>query len=223
MKKIFLLLVLVFTVFSFTIGGPVSAQTNQDVEGNSLKIVNFNQGDIDKVHNVVGIINEIEKSELDMENLSGNSKEEINKLSQAAQEFYFLYEEKVDELNINYGENVEIEVLNFINEVSNDYEMNSSETAAIQAASLGGVYKYYLSNQQVKDIAAAAGVNGTFWGLMAAIAKKFAKKPTYITALIVAVPALGASLLTACNRKGKGIVIKDIRVGATHSWSCYSQ
>jgi hypothetical protein len=38
--------------------------------------------------------------------------------------------------------------------------------------------------------------------------------------LIIAVPALGWAVLNACNRYNKGVIIKDVRIGASHSFSC---
>lgn len=182
--------------------------------------INVTQDQINEVENLFDMILEIENSRLDMVDLSNNTKKDIEGLSKDAQKFYYLYAEFSNNGEIQLTEEQSLSLLNLY--VTNPNLSSSIVSQGITAtsASIGSVKKYKLSNQDVVDIGKLVALNGTGWTFLAAVAKKFLKKPTYATMLIGAVPALGWAVLSACNRYNKGVIITDIRIGATHSFSC---
>ena len=58
------------------------------------------------------------------------------------------------------------------------------------------------------------------WAVLNAIAKAFKKSPTLLNAMLIAIPALGLATLNKCNKDNRGVIITDVRIGATHSFSC---
>ena len=191
------------------------AQTGTSKESNSIT-VNVSEEEVAEATKLVNAIDEL-NANLNMNDLSKNSETEIRKLSKEAQDFYYLYKDQSN------GKATKEDALNLMNEAleTEDTKLASSkDTIQKTGYDVISEKKYYLSNQNVKDFVKQAGVNGSFWGLMTAIAKAFKKSPTYVTGLIVAIPALGAAVLNACNKYDKGVVITDLRVGATHNFSC---
>lgn len=221
MKKHILGIVAASTLFGCTL--PVYAQSNSNDEVSestklSIDSSQVSEQEIDKAKEIVNIINELDQN-LDMYNLSNNSQSDIEKLDKDAQEFYNLYKQAIEQ---NDGKVTQEETIGFLNSASSG-DTNVSTTSAMKLPSLGEVKKYNLSNKEVNDIVKLAGVHGSGWALITALAGRFAKKPTLLTILIIGVPALGAATINACNSNNKGVVIQDIRIGATHSFSCYAR
>lgn len=191
--------------------------SNPTHASNEVKVVEVTPEDVAKIGNVVKLINEIDKSGLNMDDLSKNSPEDIEKLSDEAQEFYYLYKNELLALKDKNQTASKEEAAQFIHKASN--QMGTEATTS----SIGSIKKYYLTNQDVNDIVKASNWNGGFWAVITGIAQKYGKKPTWATAVIIGISILGAATLDICNRKGKGVVIQDVRIGATHQWSCYSR
>ncbi|RFU70277.1 hypothetical protein D0469_06665 [Peribacillus saganii] len=166
---------------------------------------------------VFDVVKELDRSNLNMDNLSKNKQKDINKLSSEAKKFYYIYAEASKNGKLDAVQTMS--VLHTYYNAINNIPTNQAKSNVVMAASIR-VKTYKLTNQQVKDIGKLIGVHGAGWGLAVAIAKKFGKSPTLATALIIAVPALGWAVLNACNRYSKGVILKDIRIGATHNWSC---
>lgn len=151
---------------------------------------------------------------LDMEDVSNNDKEDIDSLSEDGQQLYELYLEKLES-----DMSDEEKTLALLSQFKTEQQVNTKSNL-IKASSIGSIKKYYLSNADVNSLIKNAGLNGGFWATVSAVAKRFGKNPTYVTALIVAVPALGVAVINKCNKYNKGVVIQDIRIGATHNFSC---
>ena len=193
------------------------AVSNKETYG-SLEV---SQAEVKQVGEIVDIINELDQN-LNMYDISKNKQGEIDNLSPEAQEFYYSYKQ---ELDANNGDLNKKQTVGFLQ----SYYANNSNLNVAKEQSRISFYnpikykEYKLSNQQVVDIVGLVGLHGTGWGLLAALAKKFGKSPTFLTAMLIAVPALGAAALAKCNRKSKGVIIMDYQVGATHSFSCKSR
>ncbi|MFJ7939630.1 hypothetical protein ACIQYG_14120 [Peribacillus sp. NPDC096622] len=168
---------------------------------------------------VIDVVNELERSNLNMDNLSKNKQKDINRLSSDAKEFYYIYSQASKNGKLDTTQMMSV-FHTYYNAMNNPTTKHASSNQGITTSSIGSVKTYNLSNQQVKDIGNLVGVHGSGWGLALAIAKHFGKNPTLATLLIMAVPALGWATLNACNRYSKGVKIKDIRIGASHSFSC---
>jgi hypothetical protein len=193
---------------------PVTSSAQTQLEVSSVEV---SKEQIYNVQKMANVVKELDKK-LNMEDLSQNSEKDINKLSKEAKEFYNLY---VEVSASGEGDVAQALVLlgSYYNTINTESSTQQVE-GQVSTMSIGGVYNYYLSNQQVRDIIATAGVNGGFWAVLSAAMKHFAKSPTLLTAMIVALPALGAATLNACNRYAKGVVITDVRVGTFHNFSC---
>ncbi|MCM3181141.1 hypothetical protein ACUXHY_005407 [Cytobacillus horneckiae] len=208
---------LISTVAGVALIGSISP-TISFASTEKVETINVTQEQVNEVEDLFNVVMEIENSSLDMVTLSNNAKSDIEALSKDAQRLYSLYAEFSNNGEIQLTEEQSFSLLNLY--LTNPNSSQSIVSQGIAPASIGSVKEYKLSHQDVVDIGKLVGVHGTGWGFLAAIAKKFAKKPTYATMLIVAVPALGWSVLNACNRYNKGVIIKDIRIGATHNFSC---
>ncbi|MFC2948858.1 hypothetical protein [Virgibacillus sediminis] len=220
MKKLFSLIIAT-TLLVSTFGSSVAFAEGDSMVKDAPELsksvqVDVSEEDLAKVQVMVNAIEELDQN-LDMENLSKNKKRDIKQLSNEAQELYYLYTKKANKVN-GKGDVSPEEVLSFLNTASSSF----SEPGMVEPNySIRSVKRYYLTHQQVTDIVKGSAWNGGFWGMMAAIAKIWGKSPTVLTAMIVAIPTLGAATINLCNRYNTGIVIQDIRVGATHSFSCY--
>ncbi|MED4631561.1 hypothetical protein P9443_01365 [Peribacillus frigoritolerans] len=170
---------------------------------------------------LIDVVNELDQSNLNMDNLSKNKQSEIKKLSKEAQEFYYIFEQVVKE-NGDDAEKAIATLATYYQSMNNVNVASTKQEASgqVSASSIGAVKNYYLSNTQVNNIIKDAGLYGGTWAVLSAIAKAFAKKPTLLTAMLVAIPVLGVAALNECNKYSKGVVITDVRIGATHSWSC---
>lgn len=148
---------------------------------------------------------------LNMYNFSTHTTGQLSSLSPEAKEFYDVYKTTVavEAPPTTGGDNNDV--------------IKPPPISTFAIGYIGGVKNYYLTNQQVKDITYNVAIHGTGWGFITAIAKKFKRSPTFVTMLIIAVPALGAAALNKCNRLGRGIVIRDTRIGAMHSFTCFSR
>ncbi|MED3554303.1 hypothetical protein [Cytobacillus praedii] len=219
MKGKFIGFLVAVMVFGFTTPTNMSyAQESKEIVTEEEVInqtFNVSQEEVDEAQKIVNIILELDEN-LNMYDLSINKSSDLESLSKEAQDFYKLYKEKSEQTNGNVTQD---DVLSVIN---NYYQSTITETK-IQRTSLNALPKikeYTLTHQQVTDIVKLVGVHGTGWAFAAAIAKKFAKSPTLITMLIVAVPALGAAVLNACNRYNNGVIIQRISIGTFHNWNC---
>ncbi|WP_144489255.1 hypothetical protein [Bacillus thuringiensis] len=212
------LLVTFTTMLAFSYTAPTSisyAEESQNVNTIKTEVSGL---EIAKTKEIMDVIQELDQN-LDMENLSNNTPEDILKLSKASQDFYYSYK------NINdlYNGNISADnVANLIASKVNENSINNSPNYAAQYATVRSK-DFYISNYQVNEVVKLAGLHGTGWGFAIALAKKFGKSPTWVTLMIVAVPALGAGALNYCNNKNKGVIINRLSIGATHSFTCRSQ
>jgi uncharacterized membrane protein len=183
--------------------------------------VQVSKEQIGDTQELIDVVNELDQSNLNMDNLSKNKQSEIKKLSKEAQEFYYIFEQVVKE-NGDDAEKAIATLATYYQSMNNVNVASTKQEASgqVSASSIGAVKKYYLSNTQVNNIIKDAGLYGGTWAVLSAIAKAFAKKPTLLTAMLVAIPVLGVAALNECNKYSKGVVITDVRIGATHSWSC---
>ncbi|MEK4380348.1 hypothetical protein [Bacillus sp. FSL R5-0434] len=180
---------------------------------------NVNVNEIAKAKEITDIIKDLDKK-LNMYDLSKNKKSDIDKLDKEEQEFYYLFKRASENAN---GKLTQEDTLKLLNSYYQNNVKQSENKSLVSAASVIKKRDWKLSNSQVNNIVTLVNLHGTGWGLMIALAKAFAKSPTLLTMLIVAVPALGGAALARCNKKGKGIIISDLQVGATHSFSCRSR
>ncbi len=213
--------VLISTVSFAMLSGVVTpfstthAATKNEV--NDVEAIQVSQAEIDEAQKVVDIINSLDEK-LNMNDFTKNDLETIESLNNDEREFYNQFKEATER---NGGQLDEEGAINVINSVYHETIARDNAPVRMAAASsVGSVKDYKLSNQEVKDIADIAGVHGTGWGFVTGIAARFGKKPTILSMLILAVPALGAIAINRCNKNGKGVIITDLRIGATHSFSC---
>ncbi|MEK4951957.1 hypothetical protein NST12_16820 [Bacillus sp. FSL W8-1127] len=208
------------TSFAQAQDSPPSTIQKVDIKELKKSVTKEQVADVQKM---VNVISELDRK-VNMDNLSANTQKDINKLSKEAKEFYYLYEQVYKQNDGKFDVELTLATLNYyynsMNNTSTQSGTEVKENTFSIASTIGSVKTYKLSNQQVNDIIKMIGVHGAGWGLMTAIAKYFAKSPTWITAMIIAIPTLGAAVLNACNRYNKGVIIKDVRIGATHNWSC---
>ncbi|QWI46928.1 hypothetical protein [Bacillus mycoides] len=202
--------------FSYTAPSSISyAEENKNVNTANTEV---SGAEIAKTKEVMDVIQELDQN-LDMENLSNNNPEDILKLSKASQDFYYSYKNLSELNNGNVSAN---NVANLIASKVNENSINNNPNYAAQYATVRSK-DFYISNYQVNEVVKLAGLHGTGWGFAIALAKKFGKSPTWVTLMIVAVPALGAGALNYCNNKNKGVIINRLSIGATHSFTCRSQ
>lgn len=208
-----------FTVIPSNSSIASSLPTEIELEEEFLNEVS--QEDIDKAEKIVSIIENLEEK-LDMEELQNNTKENIDSLDQDSKEFYYLYEKYSQENNNKMDAESVFKLISAY--ANNDYSITSDSENQMTTARVNvKVKEYKISNQRVRDVVNLVGIHGTGWAFAIALAKKFGKNPTWVTLMIVAVPALGAAGLNACNRKNKGIIITRTTIGATSMFSCKSQ
>lgn len=223
MKKSLILVlvgILLLSTFSTNITFAKSSISNDDVSGlNDLVEVQISKEDLAKTYVLVEAITELDEN-LNMQDLSSYTPRDIENLSDEAQQLFHLYTKEYNKLD-EPAYVTEEEVLSFMNLASN--QIVGSEVDLIKTASLGSYKEYYLSHKQVTSIVKGSAWNGGFWGMMAAIAKIWGKSPTVLTLMIVAIPALGAATINLCNKNNKGVVIRHLRVGASHSFTCFAR
>lgn len=214
-KKIGLVILSSLIVMSFTTPNLTQASVN-----NNSQYVSPTE--IENANIIIDAINELDQK-LDMENISSNSQDEINKLSDEAKDLYNSIvnykEQKVTPLTKDDS----LAILSaHMNTLSNN--IAESNIPTISPMGIGINYKEYkISNSKIKQLNKAVGVNSGFWATTTAIAKVFGKSPTALTLMLAAVPILGMAAINACNHKDKGIIILKIGSGATNSYSCWSQ
>ncbi|CDO05224.1 hypothetical protein BN988_03814 [Oceanobacillus picturae] len=170
---------------------------------------------------LIDVINELDQK-LDMENLSSNSQEEVNKLSKEAKELYNSILNYSDQKTTSLTENDALVILSmYVNKDTGEITKNKEST--IQPMGVINYKEYKISNAKINKLVKLAGLHGGFWATATAIAKVFGKSPTALTLMIAAVPVLGVAGLNNCNSKGKGVIITKIGSGATNSYFCSSQ
>ena len=208
-------------VFLFSCLAPSSisfAQEDSNKEVDFMNEFSASEEEMAQLDKLLNAIEEIDQN-LDMENLSENKQEDINSLSLEAQQLYELYKTELEQDN----EVSQLDAINVLKE-SFDGELKTEGVAKASALSIGSVKEYKLSNSDVRTILGLIGVHGTGWAFLKELVKKFSGKgPTLLTILIIGLPAIGGAALAVCNRKGKGVIIKDIRIGASHNFSCSSR
>lgn len=224
---------LIATTLSFTLlagglspfGNSAEAKTNdvtnQTVYADKLQ---FSEKEVEVAKNILNIINELDQNRnLNMYNLSENKQSDIDKLDKDVQEFYSLYKQAYEQANgqLNTADTIEILRSYYYQNINSVQEVQPVEQ--VTAASVISIKEYKISNQQVTEITKLAGLYGSGWAFMNALAKKFGKSPTFLNMLLVAIPALGVAGLNTCNRYNKGVIITDYRIGATHNFSCSAQ
>ncbi|WP_053348390.1 hypothetical protein [Peribacillus butanolivorans] len=217
MKKRVLSIMLIGTlVFSIVPSTFASEITTENEE-----VTTVTEQEVQNTGIIVGAIEELDEK-LDMENLPSNTQEEIDLLSSDARELYnFILDYSNNSSKPLTSDDTLVVLGAYLNKLNNSSVQNNSEQ--ITPFALGSVKEYKISNAKVKDLNAAVGANTGFWTLSAAIAKIWAKNPTVLTAMLVAIPIVGMSALNVCNRKGKGVIIKKISIGTAHQYSCTSQ
>jgi len=220
MKGVFMLkkigLVIMSLVMAFAFVSPSLAQAS------SSDKTNVTAKELENTEIVIDAINELDQK-LDMENLSSNSSEEINKLSKEAKELYNSIVNYENQKSTPLTGNDAITVLSTHFNKLNNNEINNSKESTIQPMAVINYKEYKISNAKIKQLNKAVGLNSGFWATASAIAKIFAKSPTALTLMLAAVPMLGMAGINACNSKDKGIIITKIGSGATNSYSCKSQ
>ncbi len=205
--------------FSYTVPSSISyAEENNTINTVNTANTEVSNAEVTKTKELMDIIQELDQN-LDMENLSNNNPEDVLKLSKTAQDFYHSYKSISDS---NNGSVSADSVVNLIASKVNENSINNNPNYAAQYAVVRSK-DFYISNYQVNQVVKLAGLHGTGWGFATALAKKFGKSPTWVTLMIVAVPALGAATLNYCNSKNKGVIINRLSIGATHNFSCRSQ
>jgi len=214
LKKIGLVIMSLVMAFAFV--SPSLAQAS------SSDKTNVTAKELENTEIVIDAINELDQK-LDMENLSSNSSEEINKLSKEAKELYNSIVNYENQKSTPLTGNDAITVLSTHFNKLNNNEINNSKESTIQPMAVINYKEYKISNAKIKQLNKAVGLNSGFWATASAIAKIFAKSPTALTLMLAAVPMLGMAGINACNSKDKGIIITKIGSGATNSYSCKSQ
>lgn len=215
-KKCLLVTFTTMLAFSYTAPSSISyAEENKSVNTTKSEV---SGAEIAKTKEMMDVIQELDQN-LDMENLSRNNPEDILKLSKEAQDFYHSYKNMSD---INNGNVSADNVVNLIASKVNESSINDNSNNAAMYSTVRSK-DFYISNYQVNEVIKLVGLHGTGWGFAIALAKKFGKSPTWVTLMIVAVPALGAAAINYCNSKNKGIIINRLSFGATHTFTCRSQ
>lgn len=169
---------------------------------------------------LIDAINELDQK-LDMENLSNNSKNEINELSKDAKELYNYILNYDNQKSTSLTGEDALSIFN--NYIMENDGIDKNANSGIQPTGVINYKKYKISNAKINELVKLAGLNGGFWATATAIAKVFGKNPTALTLMIAAVPMLGIAGLNLCNSKGKGIVITKAGSGAVNTYSCTSQ
>ncbi|RIW27282.1 hypothetical protein D3H55_23160 [Bacillus salacetis] len=219
MKKNLVSITASVLLFSYLAPSSISfAQENSVSEIEMIEEYVPSEEEIAQLDKILSAIEEIDQN-LDMENLSNNKTEDVSSLSVEAQDFYGLYKTELEKDN-----NVsQLDAIGVIKDSYNNQVVSPDRVSSL-GYSVGSVKEYKLSNSDVRTIIGIIGVHGTGWAFLKELVKKFSGKgPTLLTILIIGVPAIGGAALAVCNRKGKGVVITDIRIGASHSFSCRSR
>lgn len=220
MKKLIITLTSLMLVLSFALPAlsPASAETietGRNLEGS------VSHEELARVEKMINSIDELDKK-IGLENL-----ENLEKLSDIDQNVFDSFSKETQDF------------LNFVKEIENNNVITSENGLAIlstyvqglenqngmtvMASSVGSVTEYKVSNAKMKELNLLVNGNTGFWTLTAAIAAIWKKSPTVLAKFIVAIPIIGVYGLNVCNKKGKGIIITDLRVGASHTFTCKSQ
>ena len=226
MKKKWLVLSLVATLLFASI--PVTAFAKENAKDDG--VVAITETELKSTGTIVAALEELEKK-LDMSKVTGHTERELNRLSPRARDLYDYIQEYARNSESPLTEDDTLVVLgsylNLLNSESSSPKPRTTvphlQKAEFSTLALGSVKEYKVSNQQISDLNKAVGVNTGFWGMAAAIAKIWAKSPTVLTAMLVAIPALGIAGLNACNRYNKGVIIKRVTIGTFSNWTCRSQ
>jgi hypothetical protein len=221
MKKILSVFIAVsMLTFSLSINNVAHAQSNEESTDSTVSIE-----ELAKVGTIVKAIEELDKKigleNLDnLEKLSDIKQNDFDSLSKETQDFFnFVKEAEKENSSLITGENG----LSVLSTYVHNLDSLDSKTMKATIASVGSVTERKISNAQMKNLNLAVTGNSGFWTLSGAIAKTFAKSPTALTMFIVAIPIIGIFALNVCNKKEKGVIVKDVRIGASHSYSCRSQ
>lgn len=218
MKKILSVFIAVsMLTLSLSINNVAHAQSNEEMTDSTVS-----SEELAKVETMVKAIKELDKK-IGLENLENLEKlsdieqNDFDSLSKETQDFYnFVKETKEENSSLITGENGLAVLSAYVHNLD-------SKTMKATTYSVGSVKEYKISNSKMKTLNTAVDGNTGFWGLTAAVAKIWGKNPTALTLLIGAIPAIGIYALNVCNKKEKGVIVKDIRIGASHSYSCRSQ
>lgn len=233
MKRLTIALTSLILVLSFAL--PSFNQASAEMIGN--EIVEFTEGNLEgsvsieetaRVERMVNSINELDKK-IGLENLENLEKLSdidqnlVDSLSKETQDFFnFVKKIEQDNNNAITSENGLAILSTYVQSLDSKNDMTITPYSSI-ASTIGSIKDYKISNAQMKELNLLVNGNTGFWTLSAAIASIWKKSPTTLTKFIVAIPIIGLYTLNVCNKKGKGIIITDVRVGASHSFSCKSQ
>lgn len=191
-------------------------------ERNSLPTADVSKEQVNDVKGMLDAIKELERSKMNMDNLSKNKQKDIDKLSKEAQQFYYIFEQVVSE-NGNDVDKALNTLVMYYQAANKENVISGPQEARASLASIGSVKEYKISNAKIVQMTKDAGLYGGTWAVLIAVAKAFAKSPTVLTAMLVAIPTLGMAVLNKCNKYNKGVIITDVRIGATHNFSCQAR
>jgi hypothetical protein len=221
MKKILSVFIAVsMLTFSLSINNVAHAASNEETVDSTVS-----SEELAKVETMVKAIEELDKK-IGLENLDNLEKladikqNDFNSLSKETQDFFnFVKETEKENSSLITAENG----LTVLSTYVHNLDSKTMKPTAFSAYSVGSVKEFKISNSKMKSLNLAVDGNTGFWGLSAAVAQIWKLNPTALTLLIAAIPMIGIYALNVCNKKEKGIIIKDIRIGASHSYSCRSQ
>jgi hypothetical protein len=206
--------IVVFALIIAFIGPQKNALANEQVEYDHSNVY-MTQSEERNANELLSILIELDEN-VDLKDVTNNSDEDINSLSEEAKEFYISYQNALEEGQAKS----QVQINDFL---YNQAETSKAKSTYMASSSIGGVYKTKISNSTVQNILDIAGASGVGWGFAVAIAKKYGKSPTFASLIIAATVALGVYVLKQCNKKKKGIIITRVRVGASNSFYCNSQ
>lgn len=188
--------ILLFSTVSVT---GVQANSLSDGKGNNnfYKIAEIDEKTFNKeLEQLIILLEEMDSKGIDIVNLENNESEEINLLSPEAKKLYVDYEK--------FGVNLELD-----KHVS--VEMEDKNAISTMSSKVNGIF---ISNDTINKLNKVTGVSGGIFGVAAALIKaKLGLSPTALTALIVAVGALGVAGINACNWNNKGIYLTAEFIG----------
>lgn len=164
MKESFISFLSLILMFSFM---PISSLAKTDLSEDEIVNVTFKE--LGNTKTLVEAINELDQN-LNMENLSLNSQEEINHLSAQAIELYDLIvnfeNQKSDSLKGNDALLIFSKYL---------YELDKSQEGNVTMQLVGGINyeEYKISNAKIQELNGLIDLNTGFWGVAIALAKVF--------------------------------------------------
>jgi hypothetical protein len=172
--------------------------------------------DLENTETLVNVIEELDQN-LDMENLSANSPEDINRLSVTAKDLYNSILEYANTTSEPLtGEDMALILSTQFHKLSD----NQSTETSFSTMGVVNNKKWKLSNSKIKQLNRMAGWNAGFWATATAVARIWAKSPTALTGFLIAIPLVGMAAINSCNKREKGVYIRQVGSGATNNYFC---